>query len=85
MNNPFVIQQSEAFAQRLRKADSQMAAQLAAAFVLAYGRQPTAGERAATSKFIRGFAVRDDAGQHGEMLTTFCQSLFASAEFRYID
>ncbi len=65
MNNPFVIQQSEAFAKRLRKAESQMADQLAAAFVIAYGRQPTAGERAATARFIRNFASRDGAGQRG--------------------
>lgn len=84
MNNPFVIQQSEAFAKRIANENDKLADQFAQAFVLAYGREPTSGERAATSKFVRTFGARD-ASQRDEMMTTFCQSLFASAEFRYID
>ena len=52
MNNPFVISQSQAFAERLRRQDGQLADQLAAAFPIAYGRPPTSGERAATAQFI---------------------------------
>jgi hypothetical protein len=85
MNNPFVIQQSEAFATRLQKETSQLADQFALAFVLAYGRQPTSGERAATAEFVRNTGLGDDAKQRAEKLSAFCQSLFASAEFRYVD
>ena len=84
MNNHFVIQQSEAFAKRLGSEHSNFADQLAAAFVLAYGRPPTSGERAATAQFVKDFGSRDASGRN-EMLSAFCQSLFASAEFRYID
>ena len=85
MNNPFVIQQSEAFAKRITKEGKKIADQLASAFVIAYGREPTSGERSATAQFVRDFGARGDSDQRAEVLSAFCQSLFASAEFRYID
>ena len=80
MNNSFVLSQSNAFAKRLQSESPKVSDQLSSAFILAYGRPPTSGERSATARFIRDFG-----GARGDMLTTFCQSLFASAEFRYID
>ncbi len=81
MNNPFVIEQSEALANRLKKADGNLKQQIDTAFAMTYGRQPTAGERQATARFIGSMRkIVDD-----QAMVLFCQSLFASAEFRYID
>ena len=86
MNNPFVIQQSEAFAKRLSEMSTRSDEQIEFAFVLAYGRLPTSGERAATSTFIRRFAPTTTFRNRNQAtLAVLCQSLFASAEFRYID
>ena len=86
MNNPFVMQQSEAFANRLAKASSNPTAQIESAFLLTYGRPPTAGERSATSAFIRQFSSSTSVRDRGAAtMAALCQSLFASAEFRYID
>jgi hypothetical protein len=82
MNNRFVIQQSEALARRVAKQGSRLRDQIAAAFLLAYGRPPTSGERTATASFVSSF---DPSTSDGETLTMICQSLLASAEFRYID
>ena len=80
MNNPFVLSQSEAFAKRLMNDSPTNAARINDAFVIAYGRKPTSAERTATARFISNF------GSSGEQtLAAFCQSLFASAEFRYVD
>jgi hypothetical protein len=106
MNNPLVIEQSEAFAERVAEGNPKIAEQMESAFMLAYGRPPTAGERTAASSFFKSFSPANQyragqyrAGQYrsgqdrarqylagrGETMTAFCQSLFASAEFRYID
>jgi hypothetical protein len=86
MNNRFVIQQSESFARRITEVSSKPTEQINYAFLLAYGRPPTSGERTATLSFIRGFAA--DASyrsRSAETLAALCQSLLASAEFRYVD
>ncbi len=86
MNNRFVIQQSEAFAQRVAKHGASPKDQMEYAFLLAYGRAPTAGERAAILAFVRDFASTTSFRSRGQdTLKALCQSLFASAEFRYID
>ena len=89
MNNPLVIRLSESFADRLANNSSRMSDQIQQAFVLAYGRPPTSGERQASSQFLRSFASSDGASSSGradrETLAAFCQSLFAATEFRYLD
>ncbi len=86
MNNPFVIQQSESLAKRIAKENDRLTDQIAAAFLLAYGRPPTSGERAATATFIQQFTPTTSyRSRDAETLTALCQSLLASAEFRYID
>lgn len=86
MNNRFVIQQSGAFAGRvLREADT-AAERFELAVLLAYGRLPTSGERAAAAKFVRDFSPTTRYRTRAqETMSTLCQSLFASAEFRYLD
>lgn len=81
MNNPFVIQQSKSLANRIEKMSSRQDRQIEIAFLLAYGRRPTAGEQAAATSFIDDFAI---SKTQQETLAALCQSLFASAEFRYV-
>ncbi|MEM9646343.1 MAG: DUF1553 domain-containing protein, partial [Planctomycetota bacterium] len=86
MNNRFVIKQSQAVAKRVADEYSRPVDQIDYAFKLVYGRAPTSGERSATSEFVKSFAktLPASARQSGT-LSALCQSLFASAEFRYID
>ena len=86
MNNTFVLQQSESFAKRVAKEHSKINDRIRSAFVLAYGRPPTTGEREATSDFFRQASRgATSQAQRSSLFTAFCQSLFAAAEFRYID
>ena len=89
MNNPFVIQQSKALAERISQYYSTPGEQIRIAFTLTYGRPPTDGERAATASFLRSWRSssggNQSTGNGASPLAALCQSLFASAEFRYID
>ncbi len=86
MNNRFVIQQSSSFASRISGISSSPREQIEQAFLLAYGRPPTSAERAATEAFVKDFsAATNSRSVNRATLSAFCQSLFASAEFRYID
>ena len=84
MNNPFVIRQSQGFAKRIKQDSTGPANEMELMFLLAYGRPPTSGERAATATLVRSYS---GAGRSlsESTLAVLCQSLFASAEFRYID
>lgn len=85
MNNPFVIQQSKSFAGRISTSGTQTK-QIEQAFLLAYGRLPTSAERAGTIAFIRKFSPSSNRGERGKAtMAAICQSLFASAEFRFVD
>jgi Protein of unknown function (DUF1553)/Protein of unknown function (DUF1549) len=83
MNNRFVIGQSDAFAKRVTEQAKRPNEIIDYAFLLAYGRPPSADERAATGSFWKKFVGSDQ--RNGEALSAMCQSLFASAEFRLID
>lgn len=86
LNNRFVIQQSEALAKRVAESSSRPAEQMEYAFLLVYGRPPTTGERTAVLKFIRDYApTADRSSRLSSTMAAVCQSLFASAEFRYVD
>ena len=79
LNNPFVLAQSQAFAARLEAETRSKADQVHKAFLLAYGRPPYPTERQAA------LALLTDLQGSKNPLTLLCQSLFASAEFRYIN
>ncbi|TWU56036.1 PSD1 and planctomycete cytochrome C domain-containing protein [Rubripirellula reticaptiva] len=83
MNNPIVISQSDAMAQRIASFVKRPTGQVKAAFVLALGRPPTDAERSATLAYMK--SVESEQGSAMQPLASVCQSLFASAEFRYLD
>jgi len=90
MNNSLVLRESEAMARRLIKASSQIAQQVQMAFKLIYGRSPTTTEVKYTESYLNKLQLSSKAqGSKAEKLqvalATVCQSLFASADFRYIN
>ena len=74
LNDPFMVRQAECFAERLGRISDEPAAQLDAAYRLAFGRLPTGDERAALLKY---------AAQHG--LANLCRLLFNTNEFVFVD
>jgi len=73
-NSQFTIDQSEAFAQRVRgKVGQEVKPQIAYAYELAYGRNPEPDELSDAESVVR---------QHG--LPTLCRAIFNSSEFLFI-
>ncbi|WP_246120181.1 PSD1 and planctomycete cytochrome C domain-containing protein [Blastopirellula retiformator] len=90
MNNPFVLQQAETLAKRVAKRHDSLGDQIDFAFRLCYGRSPTVDERNASGRFLRQFpssnSYRRGTGEDSSLaMTSFCQALLASAEFRLLD
>tara|TARA_B110000881_G_scaffold6633_1_gene5170 strand:- start:3099 stop:5831 length:2733 start_codon:yes stop_codon:yes gene_type:complete len=73
-NSQFTIDESKAFAQRVRdKVGQEVDAQITYAYELAYGRSPDPDELVDTRSVVR---------QHG--LSTLCRAIFNSSEFLFI-
>jgi hypothetical protein len=92
MNNVQAQGLADAFAQRIGKLDGTPEEKLSQAYQLAFGREPTQKERDALFAFWTRFpqeAAKNKAipkeSVKGLTLATFCQALFASAEFRYLN
>jgi hypothetical protein len=90
MNNPFVIRQSEAAADRLRACARDEDSRIEFAYVRLLARSPTEPEktraRAFLATFNRGTAAPKTAADSDRAVwIAFCQALYASAEFRYLD
>jgi len=81
MNSPFVVDQSRKTAQRLLESGGDEAARIAAAYRLLLSREATDEEAAEGLAFIRDFPENTDPLS---AWAAFCQTLFASAEFRYL-
>ena len=84
MNNPFVIRQSQGFASRVKQIDGNVRNQIEFLFLLAYARPPKSGERRASESLLRSYGGQARSVSDAT-LSVLCQSLFASAEFRYVD
>lgn len=92
MNSPFLVKAAEDFAKQLYGDRGLRGADLAReAFYRAFSRPPTEAEGAETKAFIEQFLAAAKAEGMPEdearllALTSFCQSLLASAEFRYLN
>ncbi len=90
MNNPLVIEQAESLAKRVLNAGDVSSDRVNYAYLAAYGRAATQGESQAALDFIsQSFSqLETDAEKDPQQLeawTTFCQALFASAEFRFVN
>ncbi len=88
MNSPFVIDRSRQFAQRVvTEPELSVAERIDLAYQLALARTPTAEELETAREFIRD-AIESSAQPDPTSTTawsSFCQTLFACSEFRYVD
>jgi hypothetical protein len=91
MNNPFVLQQGGAMARRLVAEAETPPERLALAFAICYGRVATRAEIEKATDFLWNFmAAAQKKGESREQagllaLSSLCQGLLASAEFRYLN
>ncbi len=74
MNDPFILQQSENFAERLGTLAKDPAGQVKEGFRIAFGRVPTAAESGALVSFVEK-----------EGLPSFCRVLFNTNEFFFVN
>jgi hypothetical protein len=85
MNSPFVRQQAQRLAQRVRpNVEVPLATAIEQAYRITLGRMPTAAERDRMQAFVEG-AGGTDPGRISAALTEFCQVLLCLNEFVYID
>jgi hypothetical protein len=88
LNNPFVLELSDAFARRLIQSSTDPQARVDRAFQIAYGRPASREEIQASVKFVR--KAKDSQSQVPSDEATFkawsqfCQAIFGSAEFRVL-
>ncbi|MCA9137964.1 MAG: DUF1553 domain-containing protein, partial [Planctomycetales bacterium] len=80
MNNPLTLRLSESFAARMIQEGRSTDERIENAFMLAFGRKPSDDERSASHQFLKTSGLLPKSA-----LAAFCQSLFASAEFRYLN
>ncbi len=91
MNNTFVTDQAKAMGALLLKYFETPKQRVGHAFLQAYGRPPTPEEIQSCIRFFEQFmpAATEETGSRAEAeslaLATFCQALFSSAEFRYLN
>ncbi len=94
MNNSQVLASADAFGKRVAAYEGTAQEKLAYAWQLAFARPPTAVELAAIRAFWARFPSQAVDGKSTQQardyaqkaaLSAFCQSLFASAEFRYVN
>ncbi len=74
LNNPFILKQTEHFAERVKAAATSPAGQIEAAYRMAFERAPTPKERDALIGYL---------GQHG--LVNFCRLIVNTNEFLFVD
>jgi hypothetical protein len=96
LNNPFVIEQCDALASKISKAASGHHDQIQLAFRYVYGRDASEHEHKAALEYFRNtkpIVTKDKKGratttkeqQSMQSLSQFCQALFCSAEFRFLN
>jgi hypothetical protein len=79
LNGPFVQARATALAQRLTKETTDNEQRIHRAFIICLGRPPDADEAKIAAEFLN---TKDEPEK---ILAAFCQSLFATAEFRNLD
>ena len=83
LNSPFIRENAAAFAKRFQGTSADPKERIAAAYLLAFSRPPTAAELTRAEGYLKTQATERGSSSESA-LTAFCQALFASAEFRYV-
>ncbi len=81
MNSPFIVEKSKAAAKRLLAIAPNNAALIRAAYALIINRPPDEEEQREAEVFLNGMIKTSD---RSVAVAAFCQTLFASAEFRFL-
>jgi hypothetical protein len=84
MNNSFVREQALALAKRLLAANSVDEVRIAEAYQRTLGRMPTDAEYRRAAAYLRDTELALSAKSPEVPWASFCQALFACAEFRYL-
>ncbi len=90
MNSPFVQERAATFARRiLAEAGDDQKAAIHSVFRFCFGRKPEADEETSALKFLStGAETGNESGRAGKMpdtMTSFCQAMLCTAEFRNLD
>ncbi|MBY0455925.1 MAG: DUF1553 domain-containing protein, partial [Gemmataceae bacterium] len=91
LNNPFVVAQAKAFADSLLAEEGDDAARVGSAFRRAFARPATAAEVSRAASFVQQYEAAlagrepDAAARRARAWAAWCQVLFASSEFVYVD
>ena len=91
MNDSFVTRVADAMARRVLAEQASPDERIKLAYQLVYARPPKADELEKTQLFLNKYiAGTDDNSQRSQYyrdnaMSTFCQALLCSAEFRYLD
>jgi len=91
MNNSFVSEQAKSMAISLGRNFDDPKQRLVHAFLRTYGRYPNAEETRISMDFFKKFLSTANASNESRKkleqlaMATFCQGLFSSAEFRYLN
>jgi len=91
MNSAFVTLQAKIMAQRLDHGSKTDAGKIKTAYQLALGRQPNSMELGRALDYIHQilddnrYLSHPDRDPQASAWGTFCQALFACAEFRYVN
>ncbi|WP_020468340.1 DUF1553 domain-containing protein [Zavarzinella formosa] len=92
MNSPFVRQQSEILAaQLLKDHPANVESRVQSAYLRAYGRRPKAEELAEAERFVNAYEtaltakIPDPEKRARTAWAGFCQAIFASSEFIYLN
>ncbi len=87
MNNPFVIQQAQAAADRILASSSDANHRIEQAYLRFYSRPPSEKEAKAAKEFLTRYGEaakkRSPQQQERSAWTALCQALFGSADFLY--
>ncbi|MFO0951741.1 MAG: DUF1549 and DUF1553 domain-containing protein [Isosphaeraceae bacterium] len=86
LNSPFVIRQAEFAAADLLSEQEETPARVEAAYLRFLARKPTPDEAKRAAGFVAGFKTDGAKGDPERAAwAAFCQAIYASAEFRYLD
>ena len=87
MNSPFVQSRAKALADRLLREADDSEKRIRLAFLLCFSRVPDTDEmKLAVAFFEQGKQLAgDDEKQRQQILTSYCQALLSTAEFRNLD
>jgi hypothetical protein len=85
MNDPFVHAQAEKFAGRLLSERSDDAGRVERAYLLLYGRPPTAAETATATDYLARVREKLPAGDSAKAWESLARALFLTNEFVYLD